>query len=105
MRISRDQLFGPAVGLTPFESEDAARASANGANYGLSAAIFTESLDNAMRFAKEVESGSIQINWGTRWRADLMPHGSLAESGFGKQGPRDAVEEMTPTKVVVMHLR
>ncbi len=62
MRISRDQLFGPAVGLTPFESEDAAKASANGANYGLSAAIFTESLDNAMRVAKEVESGNIHIN-------------------------------------------
>jgi len=104
MRISCDELFGPAVGLTPFESVDAAIASANDTNYGLSAAIFTESLDNAMRFAKEVDSGNIHINWGTQWRADLMPYGGLKESGFGKEGPRYAVEEMTETKMVVMHL-
>ena len=104
MRISCDELFGPAVGLTPFESVDDAIASANDTNYGLSAAIFTESLDNAMRFAREVESGNIHINWGTQWRADLMPYGGLKESGFGKEGPRYAIEEMTETKMVVMHL-
>ncbi len=104
MRISCDELFGPAVGVTPFDSVDAAIASANNSNYGLSAAIFTESLDNAMRFAREVESGNIHINWGTQWRADLMPYGGLKESGFGKEGPRYAIEEMTETKMVVMHL-
>ncbi|MCY4188610.1 MAG: aldehyde dehydrogenase family protein [Bryobacterales bacterium] len=104
MRISCDELFGPAVALTPFESVDEAIAGANDTNYGLSAAIFTESLDHAMRFAKEVDSGNIHINWGTQWRADLMPYGGLKESGFGKEGPRYAIEEMTETKMVVMHL-
>ncbi len=104
MQISCDELFGPAVGLTRFESVDEAIASANNTNYGLSAAVFTENLDNAMRFAREVESGNIHINWGTQWRADLMPYGGLKESGFGKEGPRYAVQEMTETKMVVMHL-
>ncbi len=104
MRISCDELFGPAVGLTRFESVDQAIASANDTNYGLSAAVFTENLDNAMRFAREVDSGNIHINWGTQWRADLMPYGGLKESGFGKEGPRYAVQEMTETKMVVMHL-
>ena len=104
MRISCDELFGPAVGLTRFSSVDEAIASANASNYGLSAAIFTENLDHAMRFAKQVESGNIHINWGTQWRADLMPYGGLKESGFGKEGPRYAIEEMTETKMVVMHL-
>ena len=104
MRISCDELFGPAVGLTRFDSVDEAIASANDTNYGLSAAVFTESLDNAMRFAREVDSGNIHINWGTQWRADLMPYGGLKESGFGKEGPRYAIEEMTETKMVVMHL-
>ena len=104
MRISCDELFGPAVGLTRFESVDEAIASANDTNYGLSAAVFTENLDNAMRFAREVDSGNIHINWGTQWRADLMPYGGLKESGFGKEGPRYAVQEMTETKMVVMHL-
>jgi len=104
MKISCEELFGPAVGLTPFDSIDEAIASANATNYGLSAAVFTESLGNAMRFAKEVEAGNIHINWGTQWRADLMPYGGLKDSGFGKEGPKYAVEEMSETKMVVMHL-
>lgn len=104
MKISCEELFGPAVGLTPFTSVDDAIASANATNYGLSAAVFTENLTNAMRFAREVESGNIHINWGTQWRADLMPYGGLKDSGFGKEGPKYAVQEMTETKMVVMHL-
>ena len=105
MRISADELFGPALGITPVETVDEAISLANETNYGLSAALFTENLDNAMRFAREVDAGSIHINWGTVWRADLMPYGGLKDSGFGKEGPKYAVQEMTETKMVVMHLR
>ncbi|HEV8307270.1 MAG TPA: aldehyde dehydrogenase family protein [Methylomirabilota bacterium] len=105
MRISADELFGPAVAVTPFDDIDQAIALANDSNYGLSAAIFTESLEHAMKFAREVHSGNLHINWGPQWRADLMPYGGLKESGFGKEGPRYAVEEMTELKLVVMHLR
>jgi len=105
MRVSCDELFGPAVALTPVETIDEAITLANQTNYGLSAAIFTENLDNAMRFAREVDSGNIHINWGTQWRADLMPYGGVKESGFGKEGPKYAVQEMTELKMVVMHLR
>jgi acyl-CoA reductase-like NAD-dependent aldehyde dehydrogenase len=104
MRLSREELFGPAVGFTPVETVDEAIALANDTNYGLSAAVFTESLENAMKFAREVDSGNIHINWGPQWRADLMPYGGLKESGFGKEGPKYAVHEMTETKMVVMHL-
>ena len=105
MRISRDELFGPAVAVTPFDDLDQAIALANDTNYGLAAAIFTESLEHAMKFAREVQSGNLHVNWGPQWRADLMPYGGLKESGFGKEGPRYAVEEMTELKLVVLHLR
>jgi len=104
MRISRDELFGPAVAVTPFDSMDEAIALANDTVYGLSAGIFTENLEWAMRFAREVESGNLHVNWGPQWRADLMPYGGLKDSGFGKEGPRYAVEEMTELKMVVFHL-
>ena len=104
MRISRDELFGPAVGVTPFDSIEEAIDLANDSVYGLSAGIFTENLDWAMKFAREVESGNLNVNWGPQWRADLMPYGGLKESGFGKEGPRYAVEEMTELKMVVFHL-
>jgi len=104
LRLSREELFGPAVAFTPADTIDQAIALANDSNYGLSAGIFTRSLDSAMRFAREVESGNLHINWGPQWRADLMPYGGLKESGFGKEGPRYAVQEMTELKMVVMHL-
>ena len=104
MKVSADEVFGPTVGLTPVGSVDEAIELANQTNYGLSAAIFTENLDNAMRFAREVDSGNLHINWGSQWRADLMPYGGLKDSGFGKEGPKYAVQEMTETKMVVMHL-
>ncbi|MBI3185000.1 MAG: aldehyde dehydrogenase family protein [Myxococcales bacterium] len=105
MRLFRDELFGPAVGLTAVESLDEAIAMANDSRYGLSASIFTESLEQAMRFAREVEAGNLHVNFGPSWRADLQPYGGLKESGFGKEGPRYAVEEMTELKTVVLHLR
>ncbi len=104
MRVSRSELFGPAVAVTPAGTIDEAIALANDTNYGLSAAAFTQNLDWAMRFAREVDSGNIHINWGPQWRVDLMPYGGLKESGFGKEGPKYAVQEMTELKMVVMHL-
>ena len=103
MRISCDELFGPAVAVTPFSDIDEAIAMANDTNYGLSAAIFTQSLDSAMKFAREVDSGNLQINSGPQWRADLMPYGGLKDSGMGKEGPKYAVEEMTEPKMVIYH--
>jgi acyl-CoA reductase-like NAD-dependent aldehyde dehydrogenase len=104
MRISRDELFGPAVAVTPFDTIDEAIALANDSVYGLAAGIFTENIEWAMRFAREAEAGNLHVNWGSQWRVDLMPYGGLKNSGFGKEGPRYAVEEMTELKMVVFHL-
>jgi len=104
MRISCDELFGPAVAVSAASSIEDAIALANDTNYGLSAGIFTGNLDWAMKFAREVDSGNLHINWGPQWRADLMPYGGLKESGFGKEGPKYAVQEMTDVKMVVLHL-
>jgi len=104
MRLSCEELFGPAVALTRFDTIEEAIALANDSRYGLSAGIFTRNLDWAMKFVRQVQCGNLMVNWGTQWRADLMPYGGLKGSGTGKEGPRYAVEEMTETKMVVMHL-
>jgi acyl-CoA reductase-like NAD-dependent aldehyde dehydrogenase len=103
MRVSCDELFGPAVAVTHFDRiEDAIRL-ANSTSYGLSAGIFTQDIDRALRFAREVESGNLHINWSSQWRADLMPYGGLKDSGMGKEGPKYAIREMTEEKMVVIH--
>ena len=104
MKISCDEVFGPVVAVTPVSDIDEAIALANDTNYGLSAAIFTQNIDWAMKFVNEVESGNLHVNWGTQWRADLMPYGGVKESGMGKEGPKYAVQEMTETKMAVFHL-
>lgn len=103
MRVSRDELFGPAVAVLPAENIDAAIQLANDSRYGLSAGIFTSNLGWAMQFARDVDCGNLHINWGPQWRADLMPYGGLKESGLGREGPKYAVEEMTESKTVVIH--
>ncbi len=103
MRFSREELFGPAVGVTPAADIDEAIQLANDTRFGLSAAIFTENLDNALKFALEVDSGNLIINGGTQFRADHMPYGGLKDSGLGKEGPKYAIEEMTELKMVIVH--
>ncbi|HEY5542770.1 MAG TPA: aldehyde dehydrogenase family protein [Candidatus Binatia bacterium] len=105
MRVSRDELFGPAVAVTPFETIEEAIAMANDSVYGLAAGIFTENVDWAMKFARETEAGNLHVNWGSQWRVDLMPYGGLKDSGFGKEGPKYAVQEMSELKMVVFHLK
>jgi acyl-CoA reductase-like NAD-dependent aldehyde dehydrogenase len=103
MRLAREELFGPAVAVTSFRNADEAIAWANASEYGLSAGVFTENVGTAMKFARELQTGNVHINWGPQWRVDLMPYGGVKGSGFGKEGPRYTVEEMTELKMVVLH--
>jgi glyceraldehyde-3-phosphate dehydrogenase (NADP+) len=103
MRIAREELFGPAVGVARAASVKEAIELASQSRYGLSAGIFTQDIDAAIQFAREVDAGNLHINWGPAWRADLMPYGGLRESGFGKEGPKYAIQEMTELKTVVIH--
>jgi len=103
MRVARDELFGPAVGVAKAANVDEAIALANDSRYGLSAGIFTQDIDAAIKFARQVDAGCLHINWGPAWRADLIPYGGLKDSGFGKEGPRYAIDEMTERKTVVIH--
>ncbi len=103
MRVYREELFGPAVTVAKASGVDEAIAMANDTRFGLAAAIFTQNVDTAMRFALEVDSGNLNINWNTTFRADMMPYGGLKDSGLGKEGPPYAIEEMTELKMVIFH--
>src|SRR4029450_8067726 len=64
MRVSCDELFGPAVGVPAAANIDEAIALANDSRYGLSAGIFTQDIDSALAFARRVDAGNLPINWG-----------------------------------------
>lgn len=102
-RIIHEELFGPAVAVSTASDIREAIDLANSTSYGLAAGIFTKDVNAAVQAAREVDAGSIHINWTPLWRADLMPYGGLKASGVGKEGPRAAVEEMTESKTIVLH--
>ncbi len=103
--FAQNELFGPAVAVSTAANWESAVAQANGTAYGLAAGIFTSDVAGAVRAMREIDAGSIHINWTPLWRADLMPYGGLKGSGIGKEGPRWAVEEMTELKTVILHGR
>ncbi|WP_329316385.1 aldehyde dehydrogenase family protein [Streptomyces sp. NBC_01262] len=103
--FSQDELFGPAVAVSTAEDWRSAIDQANGTAYGLGAGIFTGDVSGAVRAIREIDAGTVHINWTPLWRADLMPYGGLKGSGIGKEGVRAAVEEMTEVKTVILHGR
>ncbi|HEY7064439.1 MAG TPA: aldehyde dehydrogenase family protein [Chloroflexota bacterium] len=100
MRVQCQEVFAPLVTLTPFDTVDEVLALANDSPYGLQAAAFTNDLNTALRFARELESGCIWINEGSRYRQDNYPFGGVKDSGLGREGVKYAIQEMTEVKFV-----
>jgi acyl-CoA reductase-like NAD-dependent aldehyde dehydrogenase len=103
MRIFQEELFGPAVAVTPAADAAEALALANDSSYGLTAGIFTSDLNTALAQMRSLDAGVIYVNGAPPWRADLMPYGGVKQSGIGTEGPRYAVHEMTEVRTVVFN--
>ncbi len=98
-RTNQEEIFGPVVSVMPFDSEDEVLGYANSVRYGLSATVWTESLNRAHRVAEKLESGIVWINtWMTR---DLRtPFGGVKDSGMGREGGFEALRFFTEEKNV-----
>jgi acyl-CoA reductase-like NAD-dependent aldehyde dehydrogenase len=81
--------------------EDALR-SVNDSVYGLQAGIFTRDLYHAQRAWDELEVGGVVVGDVPSFRVDHMPYGGVKESGFGREGVRFAMEEMTEIRLLVI---
>ncbi len=102
-RVMQEEIFGPVVTVTPFESPDEAIAHANGTRYGLSASVWTRDLQKAHRVAAALESGTVWVNtWLLR---DLrVPFGGMKDSGVGREGGFDSLAFFTEAKNVCVKL-
>ncbi|HWS71588.1 MAG TPA: aldehyde dehydrogenase family protein, partial [Thermoanaerobaculia bacterium] len=102
-RVLQEEIFGPVVTITPFDSEDEAIAFANSTKYGLSATLWTRDLQRAHRVAAALDSGTVWINcWLLR---DLrVPFGGMKESGVGREGGFASLEFFTEAKNVCVKL-
>jgi acyl-CoA reductase-like NAD-dependent aldehyde dehydrogenase len=102
MKVSCQEVFGPVVTLTPYDSLDEAIALANGTDYGLQAGVFTSNIHTALSVAPRLEFGGVTVNEAPTFRADQMPYGGVKASGNTKEGPHYTVREMTEERLVVI---
>lgn len=102
MRVCRDEVFGPVVGVQACASFAEGLALADDTRYGLQAGVYTDRLDGALQAARRLRFGTVLINEVPTWRADHMPYGGVRESGNTKEGPAWAMREMTEERLVVV---
>ena len=100
MKVGCREVFGPLLNVVPFETLDEAIARVNATPYGLACGIFTHRLDDAFEAGRRLEVGGVHVNETSSSRVDLMPYGGSKDSGFGREGPRYAVHEMTEERIV-----
>jgi acyl-CoA reductase-like NAD-dependent aldehyde dehydrogenase len=100
MKIGCCEIFGPVVAIVPFRELNEAIQRVNSTPYGLATGIFTNRLKDAFDAAQKLEVGGVHVNETSSSRVDLMPYGGSKESGFGREGPKYAVHEMTEERIV-----
>ena len=102
MGVHDQELFAPVVCLLPYNDFDAAIDAVNATPYGLAAGIFTRDMIRAFHAARKVEVGVFNINNTSSNRVDPMPYGGIKASGWGKEGPRAAIRDMTDEKLITI---
>lgn len=100
-RVQREEIFGPVVTITPFDTEAEAVALADDTRYGLNAMVFTENLSRAHRVSARLNAGTVWVN--CFFVRDLRaPFGGFGDSGWGREGGTFSREFFTEPKAVVM---
>jgi glyceraldehyde-3-phosphate dehydrogenase (NADP+) len=101
-RLMTEEAFGPVVVVQPVADVDAALA--NSSEFGLQGACFTKSLDTAFKVLRKLHVGSLCINDASRFRLETYPYGGVGASGFGREGVRYTMEELSRWKFTGMRL-
>ena len=102
MKVICQEVFAPIVSIVSYETLDDAIRLVNESELGLNAGIYTNMLPDALRAADEIQAGAVIINDIPTFRVDNMPYGGVKMSGYGREGIKWAIEEMTDLKLITM---
>ncbi|MGH2952486.1 MAG: NAD-dependent succinate-semialdehyde dehydrogenase [Solirubrobacterales bacterium] len=102
-RVLKEEIFGPVAPVKGFGSEEEAIAAANDTEYGLVAYVYTRDLNRALRVCEGLETGMIGLNQGMVSNAGA-PFGGVKQSGIGREGGREGIDEYLETKYVAVNL-
>ncbi len=101
--MMREEIFGPVMNVFPFKSVDEVVGWANDSEYGLAAGVWTQDIGKAHKVAHALEAGMVWINsWGVI--PNSAPFGGYKQSGIGREGGRNALEEFTQVKNIYVNL-
>jgi aldehyde dehydrogenase (NAD+) len=104
MRIYHEESFGPVVSLIRAEDSEEALKIANDTEYGLAAAVITNDMQKALNISMRLESGMVHVNDTTISDEPHVPFGGVKNSGFGREGGRYSLEELTEVKWVTVQM-
>jgi acyl-CoA reductase-like NAD-dependent aldehyde dehydrogenase len=99
-RVCKDEVFGPVTVVEPFDDFERVLAACNAGRFGLQAGIFTPDLGHALQAFRELDYGGVLINDVPTFRVDSFPYGGTKDSGFGREGLRFAIDEMTEPRML-----
>ena len=102
MKVRCEEVFGPVATISRYETFEDALAEVNNSKYGLQAGVFTNDINRAFQAHRTIEVGGVIVNDVSAFRADQMPYGGSKDSGFGREGLRWAMEEMTEPRIMVL---
>jgi len=101
-RMLREEIFGPVAPVATFDSEDEAIAAANDTEYGLVSYVFTRDVKRALRVCERLQTGMIGLNQGLVSNAGA-PFGGVKQSGVGREGGNEGINEYLETKYVAIN--
>ncbi|MBI1910875.1 MAG: aldehyde dehydrogenase family protein [Deltaproteobacteria bacterium] len=102
MRVCGEEVFAPVVSLEPYSDFEEAVREVNSGLYGLQAGVFTRDMGRILHAYEKLDVGGVIVNDIPTYRVDNMPYGGIKMSGFGREGIRYAVEEMTEIKLLAL---
>jgi len=102
-RVLKEEIFGPVAPIATFDSDDDAIAAANDTEYGLVAYVFTRDIKRALRVCERLETGMIGLNQGMVSNAGA-PFGGVKQSGIGREGGNEGIDEYLETKYVAVNV-
>ncbi len=101
--LACDEAFGPVLAVEPYADFDDALSRMNDSDFGLQAGVFTQRMDLSLHAFNVLEVGGVVVNDVPTFRVDNMPYGGLKDSGFGREGIRYSLKEMTELKLLVFN--
>lgn len=100
--VVKEEVFGALVSVLPYDDFDDVLKACNDSRFGLQAGLFTQDLTRVLTAWRELEVGGLVVNGSSNFRLDHIPFGGVKDSGFGRESPRQMIDDFTVIKTMII---